>query len=268
MFNKDKYRLIAIFSFIASVLLLFLLFIVLWNNLSMNPEVNTSNSIYFILLLILIAVGALFVVHLLHVNVLHVDHKIEIPGLDTDQPGSDEQSSVVTEESPVLTYDIDIDQLAEFIVPRQNPKEDIEAFAEKILTNIAKQFEVVQGVIYLKEDEKQEFQPVCTYAWASEKAPASFITGEGLNGQAAKNKSVMKVTDIPENYIKITSSLGEGSPGNLILVPLLLNKESIGMIELACFKEIDDETEWTFKNLARIISNSFVTKLKTIKEKE
>jgi transcriptional regulator with GAF, ATPase, and Fis domain len=268
MFHKDKYRLIAIVSFIVSVLLLVLLFIVLWNNLSVNPEVNTSNSIYLILFLIFIAVGALFVVHLLQVNLLHADHKIEIPDKDADQPESDKESTVVTKESPVLTYDIDIDQLAEFIVPKQNPQEDMETYAEKILTNIAKQFEVVLGIIYLKKDDKPEFWPVSTYAWASDKAPAPFITGEGLNGQAAKNKSVMKVTDIPENYIKITSSLGKGSPGNLILVPLLLNKESIGMLELAFFKEIDNETEWTFKNLAKIISNSLVTKLKAIKDKE
>ena len=158
--------------------------------------------------------------------------------------------------------------MAEFIVPRQNPKEDIETFAEKILTNIARQFEVVMGVIYLKDEKTKEFRSVSTYAWASEKPPASFKTGDGLNGQTAKNKVAMKLSDIPEGYINITSSLGSGSPRNLILVPLLLHKESIGMLELACFKEIDDETEWIYKNLARIISNSFVTKLKAIKEKE
>ncbi len=266
MINKDKYRLIAIFSFIASVLLLILLFIVIWNNLSMNPDVNSTNLIYLILLLIFIAVGALFVVHLLQVNLMHEHPEIELPEQETGQPESDEKSNVSIEESPVLAYDIDIDQLAEFIIPHLNKEDDIETFAEKILTNIAKQFEIVLGIIYLKEDEKQEFKPVCTYAWASDNAPAPFKTGEGLNGQVVKNKSVMKITDIPENYIKITSGLGEGSPGNLILVPLLLNKESIGMIELACFKEIDNETEWTFKNLARIISNSLVTRLKTVKK--
>jgi hypothetical protein len=57
-------------------------------------------------------------------------------------------------------------------------------------------------------------------------------------------------------------------PRNLIIVPLLLNKETIGIMELAFFREIDDETEWTFKNLAKIISNSFVTKLKVIKENQ
>ena len=43
----------------------------------------------------------------------------------------------------------------------------------------------------------------------------------------------------------------------------MLNKETIGIIELASFHSLDKETEWTFKNLAKIIGNSLVTKLKS-----
>jgi len=264
--QKDRYRLIAIFAFIATVILLVILFIALWNNLSMNPEVHTSNTFYLLLILVFISTGALFVGHLLHVSGLHVDQRAEITGHDSDKSEEDELLPDAADSSPLVPYDIDIDQLAEFIIPRQNIKEDLETFSEKILSNVAKQFEIVLGIIYLKDEKTLDFIPVCTYAWASEKPPAPFKSGEGLNGQAAKNKKVMKLTDIPEGYIKIASGLGEGYPGNLLIVPLLLNKESIGIIELASFKEIDEEIEWTFRNLAKIISNSFVTKIKAIKE--
>jgi hypothetical protein len=133
---------------------------------------------------------------------------------------------------------------------------------------MAKQFEAVLGVIYIRDDKSKEFRPASTYAWASEKPPDPFKSGEGLNGQAAKNKTVMIITDIPEDYIKIASSLGEGSPRNLILLPLMLNKDPVGLLEMACFKTFDDEMEWTCKNLGRMIANSIVTRMKAGKEKK
>jgi len=268
MVHKDKYRLIAIFAFITVVLLLVLLFIILWNNLSVNPEVQSGNVIYFLLMLLLIATGALFTGHLLQVHEHHADYPPEVPVGAAGTADSEEHKDKEEKEPPAHTYNIDIDQIAELIIPRKNPKEDIESFAEKMLSNLAKQFEAVLGVIYLREEKSKEFKPVSTFAWASERAPETFKAGEGLNGQAVKNKSNMKITDIPGGYIKITSGLGEGSPGNLMLVPLMLNKEPVGLIELAFFKEIDDETDWTFKNLARKISSSFVNRMKTTGEKK
>ena len=266
MLHKDKYHLIAIVAFISAVILIVVLFIMLWNNLSANPEVQASNFIYFLLLLILIASGTMYVGHLLQIHELSVEHKVDVPEDKALQKENDDQSSKDTKDLLVTHYNINIDQLANDIIPRQNLKEDIGTFAEKLLENIARQFEVVLGAIYLKNEKTKEFKPVSTYAWASDSPPASFKTGEGLNGQTAKNKKVMRLTDIPEGYIRITSSLGSGLPTNLILVPLLLNKETIGIMELACFKEIDDETEWILKNLAKSISNSFVTKAKASKK--
>ena len=84
----------------------------------------------------------------------------------------------------------------------------------------------------------------------------------------AKNKTIMNVNHIPENYISVGSGLGSSSAGNLLIVPLLLNKEAIGIIELFSFKEFVEQTEWTFKNLAKIIANSLITKLKAHQKKK
>jgi len=46
-----------------------------------------------------------------------------------------------------------------------------------------------------------------------------------------------------------------------------LNKETIGIVELASFQVFDKETVWTFKNLAKIIGNAIVTKVKAAEKK-
>jgi two-component system chemotaxis sensor kinase CheA len=260
--RKERYRLIAILSFIVLIITLGILFIKFWNNFSLNPDINIDNIVYLYLLIIMASALALFLVGLFQYSEIQsaeIDFN-EIPSTDKSSP-ENLQTSDQSNDS-FFAPDIEVDDLAVIIVPKIDFKESIEDYTEKILQNLARQFSLVRGVFYVKNEKTSLFQPVSTYAWASENPPASFYSGEGLTGQVAKNRIHMKVNSIPDGYIKVQSGLGAGSPRNLMIIPLLLNKETIGIIELASFKEFDKVTEWTIKNLSRIIANSIITKLK------
>jgi hypothetical protein len=166
-------------------------------------------------------------------------------------------------ESYISPYEVDIDVIAENIVPRIDPNEAVSDYAGRILRNLAKHFQIVQGVFYLKNRKNDVFESLSTFAFTSEKGPAAFKIGEGIPGQVAKNKTILNLKQVPEDYLVIQSGLGESPPRNLLLLPLLLNKETIGIIEIATFHEIDGEAEWTLKNLAKIIGNAIVTKTKS-----
>jgi putative methionine-R-sulfoxide reductase with GAF domain len=254
MFRKSRYRLVVILSFVVLVIALGILFIQLWNNFSLNPEININYIVYLYLLIILAAALVLFLINIFQLN--------EIQSADIDLPPTDSIQSPDQSGDLFFTPDIDVDEMATVIIPKIDFKEPVEDYSEKILQNLAKQFNLVLGVFYLKNEKTSVFQPVSTYAWASESPPASFIIGEGLTGQVAKNRIQMKVDSVPEGYIKVLSGLGSGSPQNLLIIPLLLNKETIGIIEIASFMEFDKVTEWTIKYLSKIIANSIITKLK------
>jgi two-component system chemotaxis sensor kinase CheA len=262
MSRKERYRLIAIFSFIVLIITLGILFIKLWNNFSLNPDINVDNIVYLYLLIILAAAITLFLISLFQYSDIQsadIDfNKMEV----SDNSRSEDQKTHDEQEDLFFAPDIDIDDIALHIVPKIDFKESLENYTERILQNLAREFSLVLGVVYIKEEKTSLFQPVSTYAWASENPPATFYPGEGLNGQVAKSRVHLKVDNIPEGYIKVQSGLGSGSPHNLMIVPLLLNKEAIGIIELAAFKEFDKVTEWTIKNLSKIIANSIVTRLK------
>jgi hypothetical protein len=263
MDKGDRYRIVIIASYVLLVICSVILLVSLWNNLSMNPAVRAGNGIYFLVFAILLLSTAIFILHLLEENRVFFPQETDRDN-GKQVPETKESQAVETFAAP---FEVDIDFIAESIVPRIDPKESIPDYAERILLNLARYFEIAQGVFYLKNQKTQEFESLCTYAYTAEKDPAPFMTGDGIPGQVAKNKTLLNLTSIPEGYLQIQSGLGNSSPDNLVIIPLLLNKETIGIIEMASFKPLDKETEWTYKNLAKIIGNAIVTKLKSAAKK-
>jgi len=47
----------------------------------------------------------------------------------------------------------------------------------------------------------------------------------------------LNLKEIPEDYVTILSGLGSSSPNNLLLIPIILEDETVGVIELASFKK-------------------------------
>ncbi|MFC2112190.1 GAF domain-containing protein [Bacteroidota bacterium] len=227
----------------------------------MNPNVRIGNGLYFLVFMILILATTILVLHIL------VERKINLPpetDREIDEESDTEQTAV---ESLTVPFEVDIDIIAREIIPRIDPKEPLGDYAERILLNLSRHFEIVQGIIYLRNSTTKDFESLCTYAYTSDQDPAPFKEGDGLVGQAAKNKKIMNFSSIPEGYLEVQSGLGKSSPDNLIIIPLLLNKETIGIMELASFHPLDKKTEWTFMNLSKIIGNSIVTKIKSTEKK-
>jgi signal transduction histidine kinase/CheY-like chemotaxis protein/CHASE3 domain sensor protein/HAMP domain-containing protein len=85
------------------------------------------------------------------------------------------------------------------------------------------------GTVYI-QDEDWNFKLSSSYATTD--APEYLFVGNGLSGQAIESKKLAIVTDIPENYISVTSSLGSSKPVALVILPLVYSNECIGVIEL------------------------------------
>jgi len=258
MNTRDRLKIIIILSFILLIICAVILFIGLWNKLSMNTDVQIGNGMYFLVLSIVILASVIFIVHMLEESRESL-HEIPEKNLAVRNVVDTTGQVMGTYTAP---FEVDLDLLAESIIPRIDPKEKTEDYTERILRNMSKHFEIVQGVFFLRNQKTKQFESISTFAYTSDRKPSSFKIGEGITGQVAKNKTLMHLTSIPEGYLKIQSGLGKSSPTNLVIIPLLLNKETIGIIELASFQVFDEETVWTFKNLAKIIGNAIVTKVK------
>jgi PAS domain S-box-containing protein len=76
-----------------------------------------------------------------------------------------------------------------------------------------------------------------------------------LAGQAWQEGDIVYLTDVPQNYVKITSGLGDANPTSVLIVPLKVNDQIFGVVEIASFSTFQDfEMEFVQKIAESIAS--------------
>jgi len=78
------------------------------------------------------------------------------------------------------------------------------------------------------------------YATAPGSVPERFAVGEGLLGQVAKEGRPILVSDVPEGYLEVGSSLGRAAPRHLLVAPFALEGRIDAVVELGFFAPIQD----------------------------
>lgn len=172
-----------------------------------------------------------------------------------------EKEKSVDEEKKEIEETIDIKKIILSLVPNEK-YDSIEKYTEEILIKISKVFDIVLGMVFIKNPKSQEFEPVGTYAYYSNEAPKGFKLGETLAGQVAKDQKILNLNDLPNDYLSVASGLGNASPRNLLIVPIVFNNQTIGIIELATFIPFNINDEKIFEEFAKEISNKINTFIK------
>ena len=134
--------------------------------------------------------------------------------------------------------------LAKFTQMLQGQK-DLNTVTHRILSELAQVVNAQKGMFYILEQientTEQKLKLFAAYAYGDEvKTAKEFSLGEGLVGQCALEKKRILLSNVPKNYIKIGSGLGKASPANLIVLPVLFEKEIKAVIELASFDSFSE----------------------------
>jgi signal transduction histidine kinase len=113
-----------------------------------------------------------------------------------------------------------------------------EELAYLVVANLVKYIGANQGSLFIVNNKNG--QPVLTLAGAYAYDKRKYLRkeiplGDGLLGQAAWEGSTALYTNLPDQYVEITSGLGETTPGCLLIVPLKTNDQVYGALEIAGF---------------------------------
>jgi methyl-accepting chemotaxis protein len=145
---------------------------------------------------------------------------------------------------------------------RQNT-DDMQEFAYHIISNLVKYINGNQGGIFtINDDDKSDefIELLSFYAYERRKYMEKRIEpGVGLIGRCVQEQKTIYMTELPENYVNITSGLGESVPNALLIVPLKVNDQIFGVVELAGFNEFEDHVIKFVEEVGESIASTIST---------
>jgi len=143
---------------------------------------------------------------------------------------------------------------------------DLQELSYSILSSIIKYVDAAMGAIYVLNDSDKNdvyYEMITAVAYEREKLMRDKVKPEeGLVGRCAHEKLTIHLREIPENYVSVNSGLGESKPRSLILIPLKINEQVLGVIELVSFNKFEQyQVEFLEKAGETVASDISTTKI-------
>ncbi|HYF51050.1 MAG TPA: response regulator, partial [Planctomycetota bacterium] len=171
--------------------------------------------------------------------------------------------------------------LAKFSRMLQGQK-DLVAVGKLILSELAPVVSAQQGMLYTVRSPKDETTSIETasatvgedaylkllagYACSARENTDRLRLGQGLVGQCAVERQKLNLTNIPNDYVSISSSLGEAKPANILIMPILFEGQVKGVLELASFERFSPTHEVFLDTLTEsigIVINTIEANMRT-----
>ncbi|GEM_PF-5525863 len=143
---------------------------------------------------------------------------------------------------------------------------DIEELSNQVLSELIKHLHLNQGSFFILNENTKQMELMAAYAWERKKyLHKSIEKGEGLIGEVWQESRPVYLEEIPQNYIRITSGLGDANPDSLLVVPVKNSEQTIGIIELASFQKLKEhEIEFVYR-ICDITGATFASILNSFK---
>ncbi|MFZ6010799.1 MAG: GAF domain-containing protein [Bacteroidota bacterium] len=154
--------------------------------------------------------------------------------------------------------------------------DDTSKVYDKLLSTLVKYTRMNQGAMFLTtESESGEtiLKLVSCYAYERKKFVEGTIEpGNGILGQAYLEGELCYMREVPADFVRITSGLGEATPRHVAIVPMKTNKTVEGLFELASFQPMEERHFELFQKvgetLASFVSNNRINdRTKTLLQK-
>ncbi len=138
--------------------------------------------------------------------------------------------------------------------------DNLEPLGDAVIKYIIGKINAVQGAFYIVNEDNQEsyIEMMASFAYNRKKhLKASFKFAEGLVGQAAAEKDTVLRTEIPHDYVSITSGiLGDKRPTAILIVPLITEEKVYGVVEFAGFEKFDSSKVKFVEELSVILART------------
>ncbi len=110
------------------------------------------------------------------------------------------------------------------------------------------------GAFHLMHDADGRFHFTSGYGCSGATEDKGFVPGESIAGQAALERKTIVLVDLPPDYLRIGSGLGEAPPRSLALVPIVTEDRVLAIVELASFTALEQQQRTLLDELAGMVA--------------
>jgi PAS domain S-box-containing protein len=142
--------------------------------------------------------------------------------------------------------------------------EGIQQMGSALLAKLVNYLNMNQGALFLlqteEEEEEEYLELLAAYAWERKKfLNKKIAVQEGVVGQAVLDAETLYITDVPPDFVNITSGLGKANPSCVLVVPLKYNEQVLGVLELASLHRVEKYQIEFIEKLAESLASSLAT---------
>jgi CheY-like chemotaxis protein/signal transduction histidine kinase len=118
----------------------------------------------------------------------------------------------------------------------------LNTLGSNVLQFFAQYLGSVVAAVYVRQ-EHGGLKRVASYGFSrdQELQEQSIYSGEGIIGQAAQQDQIIRLDEVDDNYFKVASGLGEGSPRSIVVVPTSNDDQVNGVIELGFLRPLTEQ---------------------------
>jgi ligand-binding sensor domain-containing protein len=141
-------------------------------------------------------------------------------------------------------------------------RENLPLLCKEFIEKLTEYIEAQQGGVFLFNDDVDSdayLELIASYAYASSRHNQKFASGEGYVGVCFKDKKFVEIDNLTENYSEFGSGLGRMHIKHLVLAPLVVVNECVGVIELGSFKKIKGYRITFIEKLAENFASTVLT---------
>jgi HAMP domain-containing protein/signal transduction histidine kinase/DNA-binding response OmpR family regulator len=152
---------------------------------------------------------------------------------------------------------------------------DLETVSRLLMSELTPTVSAQHGAFFLAStseagqegDDNAELRLIASYGYKARKSVANrFKFGEALVGQAALERQPILITQAPQDYIKVSSGLGDAAPVNIIVLPVLFEDQVLGVIELASLRPFTEVNQSFLEQVIEtigVVLNTIIANMRT-----
>ncbi len=140
-------------------------------------------------------------------------------------------------------------EIADSLQGSEQPNE----FGKRLLSRLVPLVGGGCGAFHLLDESDGLYHFISGYGCEA-KTGDSFPPGEGIAGQAAAERKTIVLTDLPENFLRIASGLGDAPPRVLAAAPIKTRKKVSAVVEIASFTQLSEEQQNLLAEVADMVA--------------